>query len=160
MNESPEKYGSSSTSRPPKITGGGKVIYSCIPACTSAFYNNDHEKTGIGFFKFPKEKSIQNTWKRIIKQYRRKGIGDDFFITPSTVVCEFHFETKDIKVSLGRGKKTLKPGTLPSIFSFKRKASPPRRKSPKKRLISSLNLKNYHLKIINSLQKLINMRGK
>ena len=40
-------------------------------------------------------------------------------------------------MSLGRGKKTLKPGTLPSIFSFKRKASPPRRNSPKKRLISS-----------------------
>ena len=102
----------------------------------TCFYNSENEKNGIGFFKFPREQSRNRTWKRFINQYRRKGTGDTFNIKPCTVVCEFHFKADGIKVSLGRGKKTLKPGAVPSVFSFKRKASPPQRKSPKKRLIS------------------------
>ena len=99
MDESPEKYGSSSKSRPSKITKGGKGVYCCVPACSSAFYNSENEKTGIGgFFKFPKDPSRQRTWKRIINQYRRKGSGDTFNIKSRTVVCEFHFKADEIKV--------------------------------------------------------------
>ena len=48
-------------------------------------------------------------------------------MTRSTVVCEFHFKTSEIKVSSGYGKKSLVPGTVPTIFKFKPKISKARK---------------------------------
>ena len=129
-----EKYPGSSTLRPKKILKGGKGVYCCIPECKSRFYNSDMTKTGIGFFTLPKDTKTNHKWKRIIRHYRRWGAKDKFKITPGTVVCEFHFETKDIKVSLGRGRKTVRKGAVPKLFSFKKPRTPSKRKSPKKRL--------------------------
>jgi hypothetical protein len=95
----------SSSKRPAKLLKAGRGIYCCIPKCGSAFYNNMNEKTGIGFFKFPSDSKQQQTWKRIIKLCRRKGGNDHFRVDKSTRICEFHFNPKDIKVSIGIGRK-------------------------------------------------------
>ena len=133
-----ESYVGSSASRPKSVKKGGKGSYCCIPNCKSRAYNSDMTKTGIGFFKIPKNPKINRQWKRIIYQHRRKGVGDNFKIKAATVLCEFHFETKDIKVSLGRGKKSLRPGAVPKLFSFKQEKLVSKRKSPKKRLINEI----------------------
>ena len=93
------------------------------------------DKTHIGFFKFPKDEKMRNTWKRIVGLYRRKGSSDKFEITQNTRICEFHFETKNIRITLGRGIKKLTPGAVPSIFPWK-KIPPPGRKPPAKRILS------------------------
>ncbi|XP_065069725.1 uncharacterized protein LOC135694784 [Rhopilema esculentum] len=59
----------------------------------------------------------------MIKQFRRSGGADTFKVTSSTVVCEFHFKTSEIKVSSDCGKKSLVPGAVPTIFKFKPKIS-------------------------------------
>ena len=54
--------------------------------------------------------------------YRRKGAGDNFSPYDESkkyFVCEHHFKADEIRVSLGIGRKTLKPGTIPTIFNFK-----------------------------------------
>ena len=50
------------------------------------------------------------------------------------LVREFHFEISDIQVSAGRHIKTLKNNVIPSIFIFKKKSTPvKKRSSPRKR---------------------------
>ena len=54
--------------------------------------------------------------------YRRKGAGDNFSPYDESkkyFVCEHHFKADEIRVSLGIGRKTLKPGAIPTIFNFK-----------------------------------------
>lgn len=130
-------YAGSSTSRPKVVEKGGKGTYCCIPECKSSSYTNEMVKTGIGFFTFPKDKTLNNQWRRVVNMYRRKGAGDKFKINSSTVVCEFHFDPKDIRVTLGRGIKKLQPGVIPSIFPLKAKHTVQKRRSPRKRIIPS-----------------------
>ena len=66
-------------------------------------------------------------WINMIKQFRRSGGADTLKVTSSTVVCEFHFKTSEIKVSSGYGKKSLVPGAVPTIFKFKPKISKARK---------------------------------
>ena len=106
-------YSNSSKSRPSKLDKGGKGTYCCLPNCHSAFYDNNNNKTGITLFKFPADDHKKKTWKRIVNLYRRKGAKDDFTITNYTRICEFHFKSDDINVSLGIGRKTLKKGAIP-----------------------------------------------
>ena len=35
------------------------------------------------------------------------------------MVCKFNFNPKQIRVSLGIGRKTYLPGSVPSVFEFK-----------------------------------------
>ena len=135
-----ENYLNSSSKRPKKVSSGGSGVYCCIPQCGSATYDRDGKKSGIGFFKFPKEKSEFNSWKRTITHYRRKGVGDNFNINAQTVVCEFHFKAEEIRVSLGIGRKTLVKGAVPSIFRFKSNKVKSYRKSPCKRNITEPHL--------------------
>ena len=54
--------------------------------------------------------------------YQRKGAGDNFSPNDESnkyFVCEHHFKAEEIRVSLGIGRKTLKPGVIPNIFNFK-----------------------------------------
>ena len=137
-----ENYLFSTRQRPKKVLSGGSGIYCCVPQCGSATYDKEGNKSGIGFFKFPKEPTRFNSWKRIISQYRRKGAGDQFSITEKTAVCEFHFKAEEIRVSLGIGRKTLVKDAVPSIFSFKNTDIKPRRKSPRKRAFYNPELEN------------------
>ena len=128
-------YASSSKEKPKEIDGGGTGIYCCVPLCKSATYDRDKNKTGIGFFKFPKRPDVHKKWSSIIKQYRRSGGNDSFKIKSTTVVCELHVKQEEIKVSAGIGRKTLIPGSLPSIFKFKESSPQKKRKSPPKRIV-------------------------
>ena len=49
------------------------------------------------------------------------------------MVCEFHFNPKQIQVSLGIGRKTYLPGIVPSVFEFKPEGKKKERKPPKPR---------------------------
>ena len=55
---------------------------------------------------------------------------DTFEIKKTTSICEFHFQAKEIKVSLGVGRKTLVEGAVPSIFPSKRNKDRPTQKPP------------------------------
>ena len=49
------------------------------------------------------------------------------------MVCEFHFNPKQIQLSLGIGRKTYLPGIVPSVFEFKPEGKKKERKPPKPR---------------------------
>ena len=49
------------------------------------------------------------------------------------MVCEFHFNPKQIRVSLGIGRKTYLPASVPSVFEFKPEEKKKERKPPKSR---------------------------
>ena len=76
----------------------------------------------------------RRAWMVQINKLRRKGGADSFTVKKSTKVCEFHFRPEEIKVSIGTGRKTLLPGSVPSNFKFKEKTPVKKRKSPVKRI--------------------------
>ena len=125
-------YACSQIFRPKEKEKGGFGANCCIPNCKSRTYDRDKKRTGISLFRFPKEPVINRQWKRVINQFRRKDAGDNFTISKATVVCEFHFNPKDIKISMGQGRKSLRKGAIPSIFPFKTDKIGYKRKSPKK----------------------------
>ena len=121
MTEERELYPGSSQSRPIEIESGGSGIYCCVPQCGNATYNAQDQRSGIGFFKFPKDTKLRKSWVRVLSQHRRKGGNDMFSINDKTVICEFHFEITEIRVSLGMGRKTLVHGSIPSLFKFRKR---------------------------------------
>ena len=122
------KYFQSNKTRPAKNLSGGHGKYCCIPGCKSASQDSKRNKTNISFFK------IRQDWIATISKYRRKGGKDNFDINGKNVfICEFHFNSQDIKVSLGIGRKTVKPGAIPTIFEHVKRKEEPKRKSPRKR---------------------------
>ena len=80
-------------------------------------HNAQGQKSGIGFFKFPKDTKLRKSWVRVLSQHRRKGGNDMFSINDKTVICEFHFEITEIRVSLGMGRKTLVHGSILSLLN-------------------------------------------
>ena len=97
----------SSKKRPEKYCSAGFGDYCCILKCKSDFYtkrDGKRVKAGISLFKFPKDNTEKKRWINIISMYPRKGAGD---------------KEDEIRVSIGIGRKTLKPGAIPSIFHFK-----------------------------------------
>ena len=54
-------------------------------------------------------------------------------------ICENYFKAEDIRVSLGIGQNTLKPGVIPGIFDFKHPSKIKPRKLPKKRCLPTTN---------------------
>ena len=49
------------------------------------------------------------------------------------MVCEFHFNSKQIWVSLGIGRKIYLPGSVPLVFEFTPAEKKKQRKPPKPR---------------------------
>ena len=122
---------------PSEIKAGGSGVSCCVPMCGSATYDQNKNRTGIGFFTLPKDPEMRRKWKSSIGRYRRKGGADKFQVRNTTVVCEFHFRPKEIKVSLGVGCKTLIKDAVPSVFTFVMKSvlTTKTRKPPKERFI-------------------------
>jgi len=89
--------------------------------------------TGIGFFHFPKSVPERKLWTSTVSRYRRKG-GSDKFNLNTALVCEFHFTVEEIKVYIGRGRKSLKRNSVPSIFPHKEKIPEKKRKPPMHRI--------------------------
>ena len=125
-----ETYLNSSQKRPPRITSGESKIYCCVPQCGSVSYDKHKQKSGIEFFKFSENVTFFKTWKKSIGQYRRIGGIDTFEIKKTMRICEFHFQAKEIKVSLGVAHKTLVEEAVSSIFPSKKKEERPTRKPP------------------------------
>ena len=124
-----------------KNCSAGFGDYCCIPECKSAFYtkrDGNRVKTGISLFKFLKDNTEKRRQINIISMHWRKGAGDNFSPYDESkkyFACEHHFKAGKIRVSLGIGRKTLKPGAIPSIFNFKNLSKIKPRKSPKKRCL-------------------------
>ena len=94
---------------PQKNYRGGSGNYCWIPGCQSAFYDANRVKTGIALFKLPKDPALCKKWLQVIKRYRRTGGADKFSKTKKVMVCKFHFNSKQIWVSLGIGRKAHLP---------------------------------------------------
>ena len=132
---------SSTTSRkcPKKYLVGGFCSYCCVPGCKSAFYDKNREKTNISLFTIPKREDVRKKWLNVLKHVRRKGGADSFDLknpNKRIYVCEFHFKDEELTTTLGRGKKKVTPGRVPSIFReqpLKQKATRP---PPKNRITS------------------------
>ena len=66
-----------------------------------------------------------------MKHVPRKGGADSFDVknpNKRIYVCEFHFKDEDLTTTLGRGKRKVKAGRVPSIFReqpVKQKATRP-----------------------------------
>ena len=112
---------------------GGFGDYCCISRCQSAFYDANRVKTDTALFKLPKDPVLRKKWLQVIKRYRRTGGADKFNKTKKAMVCEFHFSPKQIRVSLGIGRKTYLPRSVPSVFEFKPEEKKKERKPPKPR---------------------------
>ena len=124
---------SSTTSRKrsKKKLVGGFGNYCCVPGCKSAFYDKNREKTKTSLFTIPKREDLRKIWPNVLKHVRGKGGADSFDVrnpNKRIYVCEFHFKDEDLETTLGRGKKKVKAGRVPSIFReqpVKQKATRP-----------------------------------
>ena len=114
-----EIYQNSSRKRSQKNYRGGFGNYCCIAGCQSAFYDANRVKTGTALFKLPKDPALRKKWLQVIKRYRRTRGADKFSKTKKVMVCQFHFNPKQIRVFLGIGRKTYLPGSVPSVSEFK-----------------------------------------
>ena len=76
MAEESNLYPGTSRCRPAELEGGGSGVYCCIPLCKNVTYNRYKERSGIGFFRFPKDKELNRKWINIVKQFRRSGGAD------------------------------------------------------------------------------------
>ena len=128
-----ERYQNLSKKRPQKNYRDGFGDHCCISGFQSAFYDANRIKTGISHFKLPKDPALCKKCLQVIERYRRAGGADKFSKTKKFMVCEFHFKPKQIRVSLGIGRKTYLPGSVPSVFDFKPEERKKERKSFKPR---------------------------
>ena len=114
-----EIYQNLSKKRPQKNYRGGFGDYCCIKGCQSTFYDANRVKPGIALFKLLIDPALRKKCLQVIKRYRRTRGADKFSKTKKVMVCEFHFNPKQIRVSLGIGGRTYLPGSVPSVFEFK-----------------------------------------
>ena len=66
-----------------------------------------------------KDPALRKKWLQVIKRYRRNGGADKFSKTKNVIVCKFHINPEQIRVSLGISRKTCLPGSLPSMPELK-----------------------------------------
>ena len=97
----------------------------CVPLCT----NRREKRSDLSYHTFPKEDVLRRKWTQAI----RRDEGDNFSITPNTVVCSSHFRLSDfspLAVELvgdsQARKRRLKKDAVPSVFSFRPPPRPPR----------------------------------
>lgn len=104
-------------------------VYGCF---NFAFLQNG-VPSGIHLFHIPKavlsDKHKRDRWCSLIKRHDGR---DGFSLNNNTVVCQNHFRSEDITISLARKRWSLKPDVEPTVFDWANLKS--KRKSPKKRL--------------------------
>ena len=79
----------------------------------------------------PKDPASRQKWLQVIKRYRRTGGVDKFSKMRKVMVCEFHFKSKQIRVSLGKGRNIFLPGSALLAFGFKPEEKKEERKPSK-----------------------------
>ena len=100
-------------------------------------------KTGISLFRFPKDNTEKRRWKENLKEHyfnvweerSRWQFQSLLWVQKAFNICEHQYKAAEIRVSLGIGGKTLKPGVIPSIFNFKNPSKIRPRKWSKKRCL-------------------------
>lgn len=94
----------------------------CVPLCTKKENRDKNTGEKISFFRFPEDENLRKQWLHAI----RRDVGPYFSITEGTRVCSKHFKPEDLRKTAQKTKP--KPGTVPSIFAWKR--SSPRKRPP------------------------------
>ncbi|XP_062621199.1 THAP domain-containing protein 2-like [Saccostrea cucullata] len=89
--------------------GKGHDKHCCVPFCNG----NGRIHPNLSFHRIPKAPEKRKEWVQAI----RRDPGPLFTISDQTVVCSRHFKKEDIKWTPVR--TTLKPGSVPSVFSWK-----------------------------------------
>ncbi|VDH96993.1 Hypothetical predicted protein [Mytilus galloprovincialis] len=91
-------------------------VYGCF---NFAFLQNG-VPSGIHLFHIQKaalsDKHKRDRWCSLIKRHDGR---DGFSLNDNTVVCQNHFRSEDITISLARKKWSLKPGVEPTLDSKK-----------------------------------------
>ena len=122
-----ESSSTTSRKRPKKNLVGGFGNYCCVPGCKSAFYDKNRENANISLLAISKIEDLRKKWLNV----RSKGGADSFDVknpNKRIYLCEFHFKDEDLTTILGRGKRKVKAGRVPSIFReqpVKQKATRP-----------------------------------
>ena len=99
----------------PEKERGGRGKYCWLPCCRSSAYTRDGQKTGLSLFKFPVGER-KRRWLQLIR--RKENTKPDYFhVSTHTRICELHFRAEDIKVQFNSGRKVLKEGSEPCVFS-------------------------------------------
>lgn len=100
------------------------MVHCCVPKCT----NYSAKTKSVSYHIIPRDSKLQKAW---IARLRR----DNLPPLENCYVCSDHFE-KDCfdldlreKVTGERGKRRLKPDSIPSIFNFTTSKRPPKRRS-------------------------------
>ena len=107
-----------------------------MPGFKTAFYDKNREKINVSLLTIRKREDLRKKWLNVLKHVPRKGGADSFdVINPNKriYVCEFHFKDEDLTTILGRGKRKVKAGRLPSIFREQPVKQKPTRPPPKNR---------------------------
>eukprot|EP00795_Rhopilema_esculentum_P004025 gene4025-20194_t len=108
----------------PKTESKGKNGLNEVPSCQCE--NDSRYQSNLSFHCFPKNEATRKVWIAKI----RRDPGRAFSITNHAVVCSAHFRLKELKTSQA-GKRSLKSGAVPTIFSWQEEKT--KRKSPQKR---------------------------
>ena len=102
--------------------------------CFAVDCRNDSNKTkGISYHRFPKDPTLCKEW--LAKISRKNG---NILLTKDSVVCSEHFTPdcfqRNLRAELvgAKYKATLKPGSVPTIFSHRPPPKKPRLSSEKR----------------------------
>ena len=94
--------------RPKKVKRIGSGNYFCVPNCQSMQYKVDNKakiKTStIFFFIFQKTPKEERNDFKVYPDFAEME-GKINFNVNNTLICEFHFDSADITVFIGQGKK-------------------------------------------------------
>lgn len=87
--------------------------YCCAIKCN----NSSAGDKSISFHSFPlKDKKLLSIWLAKIKR-------EDFDPTRHTKICSDHFEPECFTIQMFSGRRLLKPGSVPTKFSFTKENS-------------------------------------
>ena len=111
---------------------GGTMVCTCVAA---GCYNTHRD--GVSLFQFPKDSALREKWAEQVKRYR-----EDWEPTRHSVLCSEHFDDSCFEMAarlmpsfgLGKTKRSLKPGAVPTLFSrpLKRKGKGPKPQARKR----------------------------
>ena len=96
--------------------GHRKMVFCNAFGCSNS---DKHRKDGVSFHRFPKDVELRKRW---VNALRLVSLPENFLQTGR--VCSEQFTADDFQRDLqaemlgGRGRRQLKPGAVPSVFSF------------------------------------------
>ena len=102
-----------------KFAGWRTATLSDRDSCPSVFLWIIWEKINISLFTIPKREDLRKKWLNVLNHVRTKGRQDSFDVKKPNkriYVCDFYFKDEELKTILGKGKKKVTLGRVPSIF--------------------------------------------